>query len=222
MKTAMIMERKLFGGIIRQNHKTGMLNANDLHKVGNSMRKGAGLTSKQMAQFFSLDSTSELIKEICLVENIGVDDVKVSKRGKAGGTWVSPVLFVDMAMWYSPQLKVQIIKWVIDGLLDARDNSGESYKRMASALKQNFCSEFSPIKMIEVANTIAAECKVGIGKDKWQKASEQQLVKREKIQDTVAMISDLCPNIGVTLNKAISKVNNQIRLAKAQNDKAVK
>ena len=122
---------------------------------------------------------------------------------------MSPVLFVDMAMWYSPQLKVQIIKWVIDGLLDARDNSGESYKRMASALKQNFSSEFSPIKMIEVANTIAAECKVGIGKDKWQKASEKQLVKREKIQDTVAMISDLCPNIGVALNKSINKVNRQ-------------
>lgn len=209
MKTAVIMERKLFGGVIRQNHKTGMLNANDLHKVGNSMRKGSDLSVKQMASFFSLDSTEELIKEICLVENAGVDEVKVSKRGKAGGTWISPVLFVDMAMWYSPQLKVQIIKWVIDGLLDARDNSGESYKRMASALKQNFSSEFSPIKMIEVANTIAAECKVGIGKDKWQKASESQLIKREKIQDTVAMISDLCPNIGVALNKSINKVNRQ-------------
>ena len=209
MKTAVIMERKLFGGVVRQNHKTGMLNANDLHKIGNSMRKGADLSLKQMGSYFHLDSTNELIKEICLVENASVEDVKASKKGKFGGTWVSPVLFVDMAMWYSPQLKVQIIKWVIDGLLDARDNSGESYKRMASALKQNFSSEFSPIKMIEVANTIAAECKVGIGKDKWQKASEKQLVKREKIQDTVAMISDLCPNIGVALNKSINKVNRQ-------------
>ena len=210
MKTAVVMERKLFGGVVRQNHKTGMLNANDLHKIGNSMRKGAELSSKQMGSYFHLDSTSELIKEICLVENVGVEDVKVSKKGKFGGTWVSPVLFVDMAMWYSPQLKVQIIKWVIDGLLDARDNSGESYKRMASSLKQNFSSEFSPIKMIEVANTIAAECKVGIGKDKWQKATEKQLKKREKIQDTVSMISDLCPNIGVALNKSINKVNRQV------------
>jgi len=210
MKTAVVMERKLFGGVIRQNHKTGMLNANDLHKVGNAMRKGAELSPKQMGAYFMTDSSDELIKEICLVENVGVEDVKVSKKGKFGGTWVSPVLFVDMAMWYSPQLKVQIIKWVIDGLLDARDNSGESYKRMASSLKQNFSSEFSPIKMIEVANTIAAECKVGIGKDKWQKATEKQLKKREKIQDTVSMISDLCPNIGVALNKSINKVNRQL------------
>lgn len=210
MKTAVVMERKLFGGVIRQNHKTGMLNANDLHKVGNAMRKNAELSPKQMGAYFMTDSADDLIKEICLVENVGVEDVKVSKKGKFGGTWVSPVLFVDMAMWYSPQLKVQIIKWVIDGLLDARDNSGESYKRMASALKQNFSSEFSPIKMIEVANTIAAECKVGIGKDKWQKASESQLKKREKIQDTITMIADLCPNIGASLNKAINKVNQEV------------
>lgn len=210
MKTAVVMERKLFGGLIRQNHKTGMLNANDLHKVGNAMRKSAELSPKQMGAYFMTDSADELIKEICLVENIGIEDVKVSKKGKFGGTWVSPVLFVDMAMWYSPQLKVQIIKWVIDGLLDARDNSGESYKRMASALKQNFSNEFSPIKMVEVANTIAAECKVGIGKDKWQKANESQLKKREKIQDTITMIADLCPNIGVSLNKAINKVNQEV------------
>jgi len=209
MKTAVIMERKLFGKVIRQNHKTGMLNANDLHEVGNAMRFQAGLTKKQMASYFNLDSTEELIKEVCLVENAGLDEVKVSKRGKAGGTWVNPVLFVDMAMWYSPQLKVQIIKWVIDGLLDARDNSGESYKRMASALKQNFPNEFSPLKMAEVANTIAAECKVGIGKDKWQKATEKQLVKREKIQDTISLISDLCPNMGTAVSRAISKANQQ-------------
>ncbi|MCP4322636.1 MAG: KilA-N domain-containing protein [Alteromonadales bacterium] len=210
MKTAVIMERKLFSGVVRQNHKTGMLNANDLHKIGNAMRKGAELSPKQMGAYFMTDSADELIREICLVENIGIDEVKTSKKGKFGGTWVSPVLFVDMAMWYSPQLKVQIIKWVIDGLLDARDNSGESYKRMASALKQNFSNEFSPIKMIEVANTIAAECKVGIGKDKWQTATEKQLKKRERIQDTVSIISDLCPNIGVALNKSINKVNRQL------------
>lgn len=205
MKTAVIMERQLLGGVIRQNHKTGMLNANDLHKVGNMLRAQSELTEKQMASYFNLDSTNELIKEICLVENIGVDDVKVSKKGKSGGTWVNPVLFVDMAMWYSPQLKVRILKWVIDGLLDARDNSGESYKRMASTMNRCFSKEFSPIKMAEVARTIAAECKVGLAKDKWQKATEAQLVRRDKIQDAITLIADLCPNMGTAVNKAIYK-----------------
>ncbi len=207
MKTAVVMERKLLGGMIRQNHKTGMLNTNDLHKVGNALREQSEMSEKQMGAYFNLDSTSELIKEICLVENLGPDDVKLSKKGKYGGTWVNPVLFVDMAMWYSPQLKVRIIQWVVDGLLDARDESGESYKNMASTLNRTFSKEFSPLRMSEIANTIAAECKVGIGKDKWNKASEAQLKKRYQIQDAISLIADLCPNMGSAVNKAISKVN---------------
>lgn len=208
MKTAVIMERKLFGGMIRQNHKTGMLNANDLHKIGNALRRESDMKEKIMGSYFAVEATNDLIKEICLVDNVGVDEVKKVGRGSVNkGTWLTPVLFVDMAMWYSPQLKVRIIKWVIDDLLGSRDESGESYKTMAGTLSRTFPDEFSPIKMSKIANTIAAECKVGTGKDKWQKASEAQLKKRYQIQDAIALISDLCPNMGTAVHKAINKVN---------------
>tara|TARA_R110000824_G_scaffold262492_1_gene451193 strand:+ start:378 stop:1028 length:651 start_codon:yes stop_codon:yes gene_type:complete len=209
MKTAVIMERDLLGVTIRQNHKTGMINANDLHKVGNQLRKQYEYSEKQMGAYFNLDSTTDLINEICLVENISVDDVKKSTKGKYGGTWINPILFVDMAMWYSPQLKVRILQWVIDGLLDARDESGESYKSMNSAIMRQFPKEYTQLKAAEVAKTIAAECKVGNGKDKWQKATEEQLKRRAKIQETIIMIADLCPNIGTAVNKAISKVRKE-------------
>lgn len=202
------MERNLLGGVVRQNHKSGMLNANDLHKIGNDLRDRTKLSEKQMAAYFNLDSTSELINEICLVENIGTDDVKASKKGKYGGTWINPILFVDMAMWYSPQLKVKIIQWVIDGLLDARDDSGNSFKQMNGVLKDQFPSEFCALKAQEAAKTIAAECRVGSGPDKWQKASEDQLKTRAKIQEAVIIIADLCPNMGTAINKAITKVRN--------------
>lgn len=206
MKTAVIMERQLMGGVVRQNHKSGMLNANDLHKIGNELRERSGLSEKQMGSYFNLDATTELINEICLVDNIGTDDAKASKKGKYGGTWVHPVLFVDMAMWYSPQLKVKIIQWVIDGLLDARDGSGESFKQMNSTLKSQFPKEFCALKAQEAAKTIAGECRVGNGPDKWQRATEDQLKLRGKIQDAVIIIADLCPNMGTAINKAINKV----------------
>jgi len=205
MKTAVVMERPIFGATVRQNHKTKCLCAGDLHKIGNTLRKSSGLPTKQMAQYFNLDSTRELIREVCLVENISEKEVKSSLRGKNGGTWIHPIVFVDMAMWYSPQLKVKIIQWVIDGLLDARDGSGDSYKRMASSLKQQFPKEFSPMAMAEIANTIAAECRVGLGKDRWQKATEDQLKLRDSIQDKISTIADLCPNMGTTVSKAIQK-----------------
>lgn len=205
MKTAVVMERQLCGKPVRQNHKTGMLSANDLHIVGNMMRKQEGLTEKQASSFFMLDSTKELINKICIVENLSAEEVKKSAKGRYGGTWLHPILFADMAMWYSPEFKVRVLKWVMDGLLDVRDSSGDSYKKMASALKQSFPDEFSPLKMAEVANTIAAECRVGNGKDRWQKATESQLSQRDRIQDAVSLIADMCPNIGTAVNKAIQK-----------------
>lgn len=206
MKTAKIMKRSLMGYEIRQNHKTEMLNANDLHKAGNALRKSAGVTVKQMASYFNLDSTQELLKEVCIVDGLRIEEVKKSTRGKAGGTWVHPIVFIDMAMWYSPELKVRILKWVQDGLLMARDSSGESFKEMASALNKAFPNEMkNPIRYREVSNMIAMACKVGESKDRWEKASEQQLKKRDKIQSNVSLIADLCANVGTCLSKAIAK-----------------
>lgn len=210
MKTSVIMERKLMGYVVRQNHKTEMLNANDLHKAGNAVRDINGMTKKQMASYFNLDSTNELIKEVCLIDGLRLDEVKKSTRGKAGGTWVHPIVFIDMAMWYSPELKVRILKWVQDGLLMARDESGESFKEMMSVLSRHFPKEMdNPIRYIEVSNKIAAECRVGTGKDKWQKATEEQLKKRAKIHSNIMLIADLCPNVGTCISKAIQKAKRK-------------
>lgn len=201
------MKRSLIGYEVRQNHKTEMLNANDLHKAGNAIRKLSGMSQKQIGSYFDLGSTTELIKELCIIDGLKLDDVKKSSRGKGGGTWIHPILFIDMAMWYSPELKVRVLKWVQDGLLMARDNSGDSYKLMSSSLNRQFPEEMSkPVSYISVANQIAAACRVGTAKDKWEKASEAQLRKRDKIQETVAMIADLCPNVGTAVSKAIKKV----------------
>lgn len=208
MKTPVIMQRSMMGVTVRQDSHTGMFNANDMHKIGNEHRKAGGMTEKQLASYFDLDSTSELINAVCLEDNLTVDDVKRSKRGKNGGTWVHPVVFVDMAMWYSPMLKVKIISWVIDGLLSARNNSGDSFKEMNKVLTKYFPKEFdSPIAYMQAANQVANACKVGTGKDKWQKASEAQLRLRDKIQDNVCILADVTPNAGTCINKAISKAN---------------
>ncbi len=206
MKTSKIMKRNLMGYEVRQNHKTEMLNANDLHKAGNAIREINGMTKKQMAAYFNLDSTSELIKEICVLDGLRLDEVKKSTRGKSGGTWIHPIVFIDLAMWYSPELKVRILKWVQDGLLMARDNSGESFKDMTSALNRAFPIEMSnPMRYREIANLIAMECKVGSEKDRWETASESQLKKRDKIQSNIILIADLCANVGTCVTKAIQK-----------------
>lgn len=206
------MQRDLLGMIVRQDSKTEMFNANDMHKIGNEHRKIHGMSEKQLASYFDLDSTTELINAICLEDNLKLEDVKQSKRGKNGGTWVHPVLFVDMAMWYSPKLKAKIIKWVIDGLLSARNESGDSFKQMNKHLTKNFPKEFeNPMSYMQAANQVANACKVGTGKDKWQRANEYQLKLRDKIQENVCLLADVTPNAGTCINKAISKAITHLR-----------
>lgn len=215
MKTKVIMERSMMGLPVRQDSKTEMFNANDMHIIGNEHRANLGLGKKQLASYFELDSTKELINAICIEDNIQYDDVKISKRGKNGGTWLHPVLFVDLVMWYSPKLKAKIIKWVIDGLLSARNNSGDSFKEANKALTKYFPKEFeSPIAYMQAANQVANACKVGTGKDKWQKASEDQLILRDKIQDNICLLADVMPNAGTCINKAISKAMIYVRKLK--------
>lgn len=211
MKTPVIMEREIMGVVVRQNHKTKMFNANDLHKLACQHRKVEGLPARQIGQYFDLDSTQELIKEVCLAEVIRFEDAKKAARGKNGGTWIHPVIFIDMAMWYSPKLKVRIINWVLDGLMEIRDESGESFKRMNKTLSRIFPNEFeNPLSFIKVSKVIAEACNVSEGPDKWQKATKKQLELRDNIQKNIELIADLCPNAGECLNKSIGKAKRML------------
>ena len=88
----------------------------------------------------------------------------------------------------------------------ARDESGDSYRRMSSTLSRCFPKEFEqPLSFIKVAKAIASACRVQEGADKWQKATEEQLKLRDRIQSNIELIADLCPNAGECINKAIEK-----------------
>ncbi len=200
------MERRLLGGVIRQNSKTQMLNANDIHELGNRAREASGASKKQLASYFHLASTKELMQEICLEEALELDEVKLSRRGKFGGTWVHPILFIDIAMWYSPKFKASVLRWAIDGLLSTRNDSGDSFKAMNISLNTNFPEEcVNPMTYIKVANKISEACRVGSGKKKWERASVEQLQLRSKIQENVCLLADVTESVGVCVGKAINK-----------------
>lgn len=200
------MKRDLVGVPIRQDSKTGMLNANDLHNAGNLLRKERAMPEKQMQSYFFLDSTKELIEELMISEGLAEDNVKKSKRGKDGGTWVHPILFIDMAMWYSPELKIKVIKWALDSLLTRRNESGDSFKSAMEALAENYPDYFSKtINYAKVANAISAACSVGTDEDKWQRATERQLFLRDKIQENIVLLADVCSSVPDCVNKAIDK-----------------
>lgn len=206
MKTAVIMKRELLGSVIRQDSKTCMFNAGDLHTVGNISRANKGLPEKQMAQYFTLDSTKELIDQLFFIEGVEEELIKKSRRGKDGGTWVHPIVFVDMAMWYSAEVRVHVLKWVVDGLISFRNESGDSYKAMWRELNEHYGDTITkkPILYRQISSKINEAC--GIGGDRnWQTATEAQLKLRDRIHNNIMALSGVIPSIGGCVTTAIKK-----------------
>lgn len=216
MKTERIMQRDLNGEVIRQNHKTGMFNANDL------IVKLNGDKSKTLGNFFKLDSSIQMMKQICIEENIEIDDVKITKQGsKNGGTWIHPVLFVDLACWISTEFRYKALKWVVDGLIFTRDNSGDSFKLMMNALIKNFPDEFEKSSFIypKISNHIARSCGVSHypKNERWEMASEYQLKVRDKIHSYAKVLARTTPNIGTCLKLACDEAKAELDEAELNN-----
>lgn len=129
MKTSQVMVREFAGEYIRQNHLTKMFSANDLAKL---------FPNKNLYDWINKQDTEIYIKKVMERENIDLDQVikhtKV-KRGEGSGTWLHPMLAIDLAMWLSVDFKYDVIRWVFDNLCVFRDQAGDNHREMGAAIK---------------------------------------------------------------------------------------
>lgn len=194
MKTAQIMSRPLLDGTIRQNHKTRWFNATDLLKLANRKNEQLGKPVKKIAHYFENDSTKEFMEEIMEKESLTL--VYSSKKGKNGGTWVHPLLLIDIAMWLSPEFKYNAMKWLEDELINKRDESGESYKKMAHSIAQYMGNDIARVGI--AIPKIAKAIKTNLNVSDWNSTTEENLKKRDEIQKNISILL----KAGVEINKA--------------------
>jgi len=200
MKTAVIMKRELFGCEVEQNSKTEMFSATSIIKAGNIWRSANGLADFNFSQWLNSNSTKEFIS--ALEKKHGANSVLVKGRGRNSNTWVHPLLFIDIALAISPSLKIEVYEWIFDNLIKYRNESGDSYKRMAGALFVNAQNKAQfPSYIQEVANKIRLACNVS----DWQTATEAQLSKRDKLHDAIALLTDVLRNNDNAVRIAIVK-----------------
>ena len=78
--------------------------------------------------------------------------------GKNSGTWMSPKLFIDFAMWVSVEFKSIVIDYVLDGLITSRHDAGDFYKEMCVTILETHIDYFgtkpNPILYITEARMI--------------------------------------------------------------------
>ena len=207
MKTEVIMERELFNSKIRQQSKSQFFSATDLVNAGNYWRFSNKMAFFNLAQYFKQKSTKEFIES--LEDKYSIKCINKS-RGRNSSTWVHPLLFIDIALAIDPKLKIEVYEWLFDNLIKFRNDSGDSYKKMAGALQQNCRNKRkfeSGISM--TAQMIKSACNV----EDWQKASEPQLKLRDKIHENISLLSDVLKDnnqaIRLGIEKTIKNGNGQ-------------
>lgn len=184
MKTNQIMEtidRELQGVKVRQRTKDSFFSLKDIVLVGNKFRSEKNIAEPiRIERYFALKQTKEFIE--CLKEAKQCEP-HVRSKGRSSESWVHPHLMVDILLWINPRFKVEVYDWLIDYLIEYRIKSGDSYTKMCGVVyKYASRKDLFPKNISWLANAI----KQFVGCDDWNKATKEQLKKRDDLQNLIA------------------------------------
>lgn len=159
MKTNQIMTRPMGNFHVEQRTKDGMFNATALLKQWNLHTQNSGdVKKKDMDDFFTTKNVKEFLEALMEEEKFTSRDsayVKSKARSdRGGGTWMHPVLFIKFAMWLNPRFEVQVIKFVYDQMLKYRNDAGDAYRELSSAINSIVPNTFMPQAMRKVGEAL--------------------------------------------------------------------
>lgn len=215
MKTNNVILRPMGQFQVQQRTKDGMFNATAVLKQwnefvenlneGNSLhldtqnsgnvnpQKNGVYKKKDLEDYFNKKSTQEFLKALIESENLKErNSVVLTSRGKNGGTWMHPFLFIDFAMWLNPYFKVKVIKFVYDQMIKYRNEAGDAYKELSAAIYNIVDKSQMPSRMAEVSKginyVVFGEHRNMIRNDKGTEQDQRKLYEMER--KVAALIND--------------------------------
>jgi hypothetical protein len=142
---------------------TGMISANDLM---NAYKLESPLTTKSITRYLDNTSTKQFIDGLMFQNDIPVNLVVSTKRGKGGGTWMHPFLFVDFAMWLSSEFKLEALKMVHEVVGKSWGSSAELLEAIKSALSPKTPTTYAKeVKLIESLAKVGTSGEIYTGDD---------------------------------------------------------
>lgn len=151
MKTNQVMIRQMGEFQVEQRTRDGFFNATALLKQWN---RSSGM-QKQMIHYTDIEPTKEFLKALLEEENLKErQDVLIQSKGKNGGTWMHPLLFLDFAMWLNPRFKVKVLKFVQDEMIKFRNLAGDAYPEMCKAVHSIIPESIFREKIVALAKSL--------------------------------------------------------------------
>lgn len=140
---------------VSQRTKDGYFNATSLLKQWNESGMGS---KKEMHDYFRMSQTEEFIKALKLEPEFTKGDSPYVKskasRGENAGTWLSPIMFIDFAMWLNPAFKVKVLKFVQDEMIKFRNLAGDAYPSMCKAVSSILPDDLFKQKVKDLARSL--------------------------------------------------------------------
>ena len=198
MKTNQIIEscenRTLKAGgvsvVIRQRTKDSYFSLQDISRVVNLIRIAelGNPNVVRIDKYFELDSTKAFINAIKAKKGV---EAYIRQRGRGKESWVHPHLFLDILLWANPEFKLEIYDWLFDYLVKYRIDSGDSFNIMKGALHTHSRQKHLFQKAIK---GVCQNIKKLIGVEDWNKASQEQLRRRDELQKMIADLAETTRN----------------------------
>jgi hypothetical protein len=159
MKTNQNLTRQMGGFEVVQRTKDGMFNATQLIRQWNSENPKQKRSIDNFWKSTHLDKLmSEIAKNELNIKSVDFTELKKylskSTRGKSGGTWMHPVLFIKLSMYLSPNFEYHVLRFVSDELLKYRNEAGDAYREMSSSIQKIVPQRDMAHRMQEVAKAI--------------------------------------------------------------------
>lgn len=168
MKTNQEMMRPMGNFNVIQRTSDGYFNATHLLKQWNENAKSKSVNSTDLKErrldaFWDSTNLNQLMSEIAENEldfkSQNFWDLKnaLSKtcRGKKnGGTWMHPILFIKFAMYLSPRFEYHVLKFVADEMIHYRNEAGNAYIELGSAVQKIVPKDFMPKAMKKVGEAL--------------------------------------------------------------------
>lgn len=187
MKTNQLMNIAFNGGDVEVFHKTAMGNLTQLWNAGNKLREKPA----NMSKFLSSESTKRFIE--VAESKTGGKCFEVTGSGNKKRTWASIHLMIYAAEYLSPDFHFEVIDTFVKGkILDFRDESGDEFKAMTSAIDNylpNRGGKDNKGVMIQISRLI--KHKVNPELTNWNSADADDLRYRLKIEEKIVSLLEL-------------------------------
>ena len=205
------------------NRPMGMFNVeqrtSDCYFDGNSLLQqwNKNNPERQMTRYINSSKTKEFIEEIkareaqvqkCSMANYEPLIKIKGKNTKNGRTldrvWMSPLLFIDFAMWINPSFKYDVLKFVYDQLIEYRHSAGDNYNVLTTSIAKLIDCDY-----VKVAKAIQWIVFNKTGKELRQHANQSQLKEISEIEKKIAFMIDMnFVNSHAQLMNALRKMYN--------------